>query len=67
MFVVDRWGKVRGKFDWQVAAEEVAMLKLIRELESETRPVRPVDNKQVAGATDEERDDDDTEEGEDDQ
>ena len=39
LFVVDRWHQVRGSFDWQEPEEEVAMLKLIHELRSETRPM----------------------------
>ncbi len=43
LFVMDRWGKRRGSFDWQNAEEEIAMLKLIDELKLETRPQIPVD------------------------
>jgi cytochrome oxidase Cu insertion factor (SCO1/SenC/PrrC family) len=38
LFVVDRWGQVRGDFDWQNAGDEVKMFKLIDELNSESRP-----------------------------
>lgn len=38
LFVVDRWGKVRGRFDWQVHADEIEMLALIEELWSEETP-----------------------------
>ncbi len=38
LFVVDRWGNVRGSFDWQQADQEVAMLGLIDQLNAETRP-----------------------------
>ncbi len=32
LFVVDRWGKVRGSFDWQQPEQEVEMLALIKRL-----------------------------------
>ena len=38
LFVVDRWGNVRGSFDWQQADQEVAMLGLIDQLNAETQP-----------------------------
>lgn len=38
LFVIDKWHRVRGSFDWQNAEEEVAMLKLIEELKTETQP-----------------------------
>jgi hypothetical protein len=38
LFVVDRWGRLRGRFDWQKPEEEIAMLKLIDELNREDRP-----------------------------
>lgn len=38
LFVVDRWGQVRGEFDWQQADQEVAMLELIDQLNLETQP-----------------------------
>ncbi len=38
LVVIDRWGKVRGKFDWHEATQEAAMLKLIDELIAEDRP-----------------------------
>ena len=38
LFVVDRWGNVRGDFNWQNADEEVAMLRLIDELNAEKIP-----------------------------
>ena len=43
LFVVDRWGDVRGSFDWKEPKQEVEMLRLIEHLKSETRPQRPVD------------------------
>lgn len=39
MVVVDRWGSVRGKFDWQVAEDKTRMLNLIDELNQEKVPV----------------------------
>lgn len=39
LFVVDRWHRVRGSFDWQQPADEVAMLKLIESLKLETQPM----------------------------
>ena len=44
LYVVDRWGDVRGKFDWEQASQEIEMLGLIGELEAETRPPRPADS-----------------------
>ncbi len=44
LFVIDRWGNVRGNFDWQEPEEEKKMIRLIKQLESETRPQRPVDS-----------------------
>ena len=41
LFVVDRWGKVRGDFDWRDPSAESTMLDLIEQLESESRPQRP--------------------------
>jgi cytochrome oxidase Cu insertion factor (SCO1/SenC/PrrC family) len=43
LFVVDRWGEVRGEFDWEKASEETEMLALVEKLRAETRPPRPVD------------------------
>ncbi len=37
LFVVDKWGNVRGKFNWQDAAQEVAMLELVDALWKENR------------------------------
>ncbi len=38
LFVVDRWGKVRGRFNWKDAADEVAMLEMIERLWAEQTP-----------------------------
>ncbi len=38
LFVVDRWGNVRGQFDWQQPHHEIEMLDLIDRLNAETRP-----------------------------
>jgi len=38
LYVVDRWGQVRGKFDWENAADEVEMIKLVKVLEGEDQP-----------------------------
>lgn len=38
LYVVDRWGQVRGKFDWGKTTDEVEMLKLVKVLEREDRP-----------------------------
>lgn len=38
LFVVDRWHRVRGSFDWEQPEQEAAMLQLIRELQQETAP-----------------------------
>jgi len=42
LFVVDRWGQVRGSFDWQQPEQEVQMLQLIDQCLSEQAPVRDV-------------------------
>jgi cytochrome oxidase Cu insertion factor (SCO1/SenC/PrrC family) len=47
LFVVDKWGNVRGRFDWQDAAQEVAMLGLVDGLWKETRP--PGEFKRIDG------------------
>ena len=47
LFVVDKWGHVRGRFQWQDAAQEVEMLALIDDLWQETRP--PGEFKRVDG------------------
>jgi len=39
LFVVDRFGQVRGDFDWQEPVQEAEMLKLIDELNAEKTPV----------------------------
>lgn len=44
LFVVDRWGQVRGSFDWQNSGDEVKMLNLIDELNLETEP-KVIDDK----------------------
>ena len=46
LFVVDRWGKVRGNFDWQEATDEISMLELIEKLKAETRPTLQSTGKQ---------------------
>jgi cytochrome oxidase Cu insertion factor (SCO1/SenC/PrrC family) len=38
LFVVDRWGRVRGNFDWQDPADEIRMLKRIKALQAEDQP-----------------------------
>ena len=43
LFVVDRWGDVRGSFDWQDPAQEIRMLELIDQLKVETQPPKPAD------------------------
>ena len=43
LFLVDRWGDIRGKFDWQQPKQEIEMLKLVEQLRAEDRPQRPVD------------------------
>lgn len=43
LYVVDRWGDVRGKFDWQKPEQEVEMLALIEKIKTESRPQRPAD------------------------
>ena len=59
LFVVDKWGNVRGRFDWQDASQEVEMLGLIDELWKETLP--PGQFKKIDGSAKpelEEEDDD---------
>ncbi len=38
LFVVDRWGNVRGEFDWREPAAEIQMLELIDQLNAEDVP-----------------------------
>ena len=38
LFLVDRWGNVRGEFDWQDAQEEVELIKTIDALNAEKYP-----------------------------
>ena len=38
LYVVDKWGNIRGDFDWRDPNGEIKMLDLIDELNSETRP-----------------------------
>lgn len=38
LYVVDRWGNVRGDFDWREPQGEIRMLELIGQLNEETRP-----------------------------
>jgi cytochrome oxidase Cu insertion factor (SCO1/SenC/PrrC family) len=42
LFVVDRWGQLRGSFDWQQPEQEVQMLQLIDQCLGELEPVRDV-------------------------
>jgi len=39
LVVVDRWGNVRGRFQWQAEAQVAEMLKLIDQLNKEQQPV----------------------------
>lgn len=43
LFLVDRWGDIRGKFNWQEPKQEIEMLKLVEQLRAEGRPQRPID------------------------
>ena len=56
LFVVDRWGNVRGRFDWQQASDEASMLALIDQLNDEQRP--PAELKLVTGTSVSETDED---------
>lgn len=38
LYVVDKWGNVRGDFDWQIPEQELQMWDLIDQLNAETRP-----------------------------
>jgi cytochrome oxidase Cu insertion factor (SCO1/SenC/PrrC family) len=38
LYLVDRWGNVRGTFDWQVPEQEAAMWEWIDKLQQETSP-----------------------------
>ncbi|WP_148619089.1 SCO family protein [Mariniblastus fucicola] len=49
LFVVDKWGNVRGRFDWQDAAQEVEMLSLVDSLWNESRP--PGEFKRIDGGS----------------
>ena len=39
LFVVDKWGNVRGEFDWREPAAEIKLLELVDALNSEEVPV----------------------------
>lgn len=38
LFIIDRWGNLRGQFDWQQPDEEAKMLAMIQELKLESVP-----------------------------
>ena len=38
LFVVDRWGNVRGEFDWQEPVAEIQLIDLVNQLEKEKVP-----------------------------
>lgn len=38
LFLVDKWGNLRGRFDWRKPEEEKQMWTLVRQLDKETRP-----------------------------
>lgn len=38
LFLVDKWGNVRGEFDWQKPADEAALLEWVDRLNAETEP-----------------------------
>ena len=65
-YVVDKWGVVRGDFDWQKPEDVVAMKKLAAELEAETTlPVPQPKKKRIRLPEDElDEDEDDLEESE---
>lgn len=52
LFVVDRWGRVRGDFDWQDGMEEARMMRLINDLLAETEPRTLVPAPRVAPTAD---------------
>ncbi len=43
VYLVDRWGNVRGSFDWQVPEQEAAMWEWIDKLQGENRPPTSLD------------------------
>ena len=53
--MVDRWGNVRGEFDWREPAAEIRMLELIDELNAEVVP--PVQFERVSVQREPERKD----------
>jgi len=57
LYIVDRWGDVRGDFDWEDPKQEIAMLKLIEQLRAEDRPQKPTDTPRQKKLEDEELDD----------
>ena len=40
VYVVDKWGNVRGDFDWQVPEQEQQMWQMVDELNAETEPAK---------------------------
>ncbi len=62
LVVVDRWGKVRGRFNWREAAQEAEMLQLIAQLRAEAAPPKPSQAKpEAAHPQDDDPQDDDPE------
>ena len=56
LFVVDKWGNVRGEFDWREPAAEIQLVDLVDKLNEEKVPVAKferisVEKEPVAGAT----------------
>jgi len=51
LFVVDRWGNPRGRFDWQEPGIEASLLELVERLEAEASP-----NDRLAAKRDAQRD-----------
>ncbi len=52
LFVVDRWGNVRGEFDWREPAAEIQMIELIDQLNAETVPPAKFDRVSVERSPD---------------
>jgi cytochrome oxidase Cu insertion factor (SCO1/SenC/PrrC family) len=51
LYLVDRWGNVRGEFDWQVPADEAALWSWIEQLQAETRPPQSLERVYPPAAT----------------
>ena len=55
LFAVDKWGNVRGQFDWQEPAAEIALLDLVDSLNKEKTPPAKFERISVAKTPDKDK------------